>query len=181
MISNLQFRCRDLFFDSHKLFSRFSFRNPRSAIRIRRPGGTPIFFALAALRSVLHRKRHLRQAGSQFRGLATAIEAPCPSLVQLKRDRESSKCKVVIIPFYCSSLAPPVRLGGLRGMCSLEHFHEISWLVLFSSTSKNLFCPSQSFAIDKFPHSPLTNRHFLLIASCSLWRSMLFIIAFYPQ
>ncbi|MGB6380612.1 MAG: hypothetical protein WBG51_05515, partial [Syntrophobacteria bacterium] len=30
------------------------------------PGGTPIFFALAALRSV-------PQAGSQFRGLATAI------------------------------------------------------------------------------------------------------------
>ena len=60
-------------------------------------------------------------------GLATAIEAPCPALVQLKRDRESSKCKVVI-PFYCSSLAPPVRLGGLRGMCSLEHFHETSGL-----------------------------------------------------
>jgi hypothetical protein len=37
------------------------------------PGGTPIFFALAALRSVPHRKRHLRQAGSQFRGLATAM------------------------------------------------------------------------------------------------------------
>ncbi len=37
------------------------------------PGGTPIFFALAALRSVPHRKRHLRQAGSQFRGLVTAI------------------------------------------------------------------------------------------------------------
>jgi len=30
-----------LFFDSHELFSRFSFRNPRSAIRIRRPGGPP--------------------------------------------------------------------------------------------------------------------------------------------
>ncbi len=30
------------------------------------PGGTPIFFALAALRSV-------PQAGSQFRGLVTAI------------------------------------------------------------------------------------------------------------
>jgi hypothetical protein len=27
-----------------------------------------ILFALAALRSVPHRKRHLRQAGSQFRG-----------------------------------------------------------------------------------------------------------------
>ena len=36
MISNLQFRFRDLFFDSHELFSRFSFRNPPSAIRIRR-------------------------------------------------------------------------------------------------------------------------------------------------
>ncbi len=31
MISNLQFRFRDLFFDSHELFSRFSFRNPQSA------------------------------------------------------------------------------------------------------------------------------------------------------
>jgi hypothetical protein len=35
--------------------------------------GTPILFVLAVLRSVPHRKRHLRQAGSQFRGLATAI------------------------------------------------------------------------------------------------------------
>ena len=33
---------------------------------LRLPGGTPIFFALATLRSV-------PQAGSQFRGLATAI------------------------------------------------------------------------------------------------------------
>jgi hypothetical protein len=33
---------------------------------LRLPGGKPIFFALAALRSV-------PQAGSQFRGLATAI------------------------------------------------------------------------------------------------------------
>jgi hypothetical protein len=33
--------------------------------------GKAIFFALAALRSVPHRKRHLRQAGSQFHGLAT--------------------------------------------------------------------------------------------------------------
>ena len=37
------------------------------------PGGTPILFALAPLRSV-------PQAGSQFRGLATAIEAPCSKL-----------------------------------------------------------------------------------------------------
>ena len=37
------------------------------------PGGTSILFALAPLRSVPHRKRHLRQAGSQLRGLATAI------------------------------------------------------------------------------------------------------------
>jgi hypothetical protein len=41
---------------------------PRYAVRL--PGGTPILFALAALRSV-------PQAGSQFHGLATAIEAPC--------------------------------------------------------------------------------------------------------
>ena len=39
----------------------------------RLPGGTPILFALAPLRSV-------PQAGSQFRGLATAIEAPCSKL-----------------------------------------------------------------------------------------------------
>ncbi|MGB5922543.1 MAG: hypothetical protein WBH36_09955 [Syntrophobacteria bacterium] len=56
---------------------------------LRLPGGAPIFFALAALRSV-------PQAGAQFRGLATAIEAPCPALAGLKRDRESSKCKVFI-------------------------------------------------------------------------------------
>ena len=40
---------------------------------LRLPGGTPILFALAPLRSV-------PQAGSQFRGLATAIEAPCSKL-----------------------------------------------------------------------------------------------------
>ena len=40
---------------------------------LRLPGGTPILFALAALRSV-------PQAGSQFRGLTTAIEAPCSKL-----------------------------------------------------------------------------------------------------
>jgi hypothetical protein len=34
------------------------------------------------------------------------IEAPCPALAELKRDRESSKCKEVIL-FYCSSLANP--------------------------------------------------------------------------
>ena len=69
MISNLQFRCRDLFFDSHKLFSRFSFRNPRSAFvdPVARPSNS------RSLRSVLHRKRHLRQAGSHFPGLATSI------------------------------------------------------------------------------------------------------------
>jgi hypothetical protein len=33
MISNLQFRFRYLFFDSHELFSRFSFRNPHSSTR----------------------------------------------------------------------------------------------------------------------------------------------------
>ena len=36
-----------------------------------------------------------------------SIEAPCPALAGLKRDRESSKCKEMI-PFYCSSLANPV-------------------------------------------------------------------------
>jgi hypothetical protein len=60
MISNLQCRFRHLFSGSHELFSKFSIRIPRL------PGGTPILFALAALRSV-------PQAGSQLRGLATAI------------------------------------------------------------------------------------------------------------
>jgi len=41
-------------------------RNQSRGTAGRLPGGTPIFFALAALRSV-------PQAGSQFRGLATAI------------------------------------------------------------------------------------------------------------
>ena len=48
-------------------------RNQSRGAAGRLPGGTPIYFALAALRSVPHRKRHLRQAGSQFHGLATAI------------------------------------------------------------------------------------------------------------
>jgi len=57
------------------------------------------------------------------------IEAPCPALAALKRDRESSKCKEVI-PFYCSSLAnpaapkagSPLRYDKLQGLRSLEHF-----------------------------------------------------------
>jgi hypothetical protein len=40
---------------------------------VRLPGGTPILFAHAALRSV-------PQAGSQFHGLETAIEDPCSKL-----------------------------------------------------------------------------------------------------
>jgi len=55
--------------------------------------------------------RSVPQAGSQFRGLATAIEAPCPAIAGLKRDRESSKCKEEI-PFYCSSLANPEAIYG---------------------------------------------------------------------
>ncbi|MGB5924083.1 MAG: hypothetical protein WBH36_17795, partial [Syntrophobacteria bacterium] len=47
-----------------------TYRSGTETNTLRLPGGTPIFFALAALRSV-------PQAGSQFRGLATAIEAPC--------------------------------------------------------------------------------------------------------
>ena len=81
------------------------------------PSGTPIYFALAALRSV-------PQAGSQFRGLATAIEAPWPPQADC---RESSKCKV-LGTFYYNSLANPV--AELRGMRSLEHFHEISGLAV---------------------------------------------------
>ncbi|MGB5922311.1 MAG: hypothetical protein WBG51_03685 [Syntrophobacteria bacterium] len=44
----------------------FRYASESRGIAGRFPGGTPIFFALAALRSV-------PQAGSQFRGLATAI------------------------------------------------------------------------------------------------------------
>ncbi|MGB6376281.1 MAG: hypothetical protein WBG24_06110 [Syntrophobacteria bacterium] len=51
----------------------FRYGNQSRGTAGRLPGGTPIFFALAALRSV-------PQAGSQFRGLATAIEAPCSKL-----------------------------------------------------------------------------------------------------
>ena len=53
-----------------------------------------------------------------FLDLYTKIEAPCPALAGLKRDRESSKCKEVI-PFYCSSLANPARLRRTAGMRSL--------------------------------------------------------------
>ncbi len=45
---------------------------------LRLPGGTPIFFALAALRSV-------PQAGSQFRGLVTAIHEISELLVTTNR------------------------------------------------------------------------------------------------
>ena len=44
----------------------FRYGNQSRGAAKRLPGGTPILFALAALRSV-------PQAGSQFRGLATAI------------------------------------------------------------------------------------------------------------
>ncbi|MGB6376546.1 MAG: hypothetical protein WBG24_07470, partial [Syntrophobacteria bacterium] len=43
-----------------------TYRSGTETNTLRLPGGTPILFALAALRSV-------PQAGSQFRGLATAI------------------------------------------------------------------------------------------------------------
>jgi hypothetical protein len=49
MISNLQFRFRDLFFDSDEFFSRFLFRSPPSSTR------------------------YIRQAGSQLHGLARAV------------------------------------------------------------------------------------------------------------
>ena len=57
---------------------------------------------------------------SQLR-LKFRIEAPCPALAGLKRDRESSKCKEVI-PFYCSSLANPVRLRRTTGNALAEAF-----------------------------------------------------------
>ena len=40
---------------------------------LRLPGGTLIFFALAAVRSVPHRKRYLRQVGSRFHSLTTPM------------------------------------------------------------------------------------------------------------
>ncbi|MGB6280538.1 MAG: hypothetical protein WBF55_16895 [Syntrophobacteria bacterium] len=47
-----------------------TYRSGTETNTLRLPGGTPILFALAALRSV-------PQAGSQFRGLATAIHEIC--------------------------------------------------------------------------------------------------------
>jgi hypothetical protein len=70
--------------------------SPRSLCSAQSRKRVPSFFALAVLRSI-------PQAGSQFHGLATAIEAPCSPPAA---DRESSKCKEVI-PFHCSSLATP--------------------------------------------------------------------------
>jgi len=49
---------------------------------LRLPGGTPILFALAALRSV-------PQAGSQFRGLATAIHEISELVVMIVRNNKS--------------------------------------------------------------------------------------------
>jgi len=49
---------------------------------LRLPGGTPILFALAALRSV-------PQAGSQFRGLATAIHEISGLVVMIVRNNKS--------------------------------------------------------------------------------------------
>ncbi len=66
---------------------------------VRLPGGTPIF-------------------------LVSRQQLKLPA-VPPRRDRESSKCKV-FKPFYCSSLANPVRLRRTGGMRSLLHFHEIS-------------------------------------------------------
>ncbi|MDH3930411.1 MAG: hypothetical protein OEV22_20975 [Deltaproteobacteria bacterium] len=52
------------------------------------------------------RRKRLRWAWhAHVRGLAIAIEDPCSPPAA---DRESSKCKV-LRPFYCSSLALPVR------------------------------------------------------------------------
>ncbi len=91
MTSSLQFGFRHLFSGSHELFSKFSIRIPQSAFRNRRPGGTPIFFALAALRSV-------PQAGSQFRGLATAIhEISGLALLQVASFGSGSKGKNITL------------------------------------------------------------------------------------
>jgi hypothetical protein len=86
-----------------------------------RDGGQARLSSLRSLRFRLRKSfdetsRSVPQAGSQFRGLATAIheifglgvekkdervhnliEAPCPAIAGLKRDRESSECREVIL------------------------------------------------------------------------------------
>ncbi len=54
------------------------------------PGGTPIFFALAALRSV-------PQAGSQFRDLATAIHAISGLDVSFPSDGSDGAVKLIML------------------------------------------------------------------------------------
>jgi len=53
MISNLQFRFRHLFSGSYELLCMFAIRNPHSAFRNRRPGGTAIF-TVSRLRFMKH-------------------------------------------------------------------------------------------------------------------------------
>ncbi len=64
-------------------------RNQSRGAAGRLPGGTPIFFALAALRSV-------PQAGSQFRGLATAIHEI--SGLTLHTQTGKNRCARAIVP-----------------------------------------------------------------------------------
>ena len=66
MIENLIVQISPFVLWFSRAFCKISIRNPHPEFRNRRPGGTPILFALAPLRSV-------PQAGSQFHGLATAI------------------------------------------------------------------------------------------------------------
>jgi hypothetical protein len=66
----------------------------------RTPGRTAILFALAALRSVPHRWRHLRQAGSQFRGRSKSFVKYPGSFYRLF---VSWRCSCLISPFNCCS------------------------------------------------------------------------------
>ena len=60
---------------------------------------------------------HSRLASNLVQSVV-GIEAPCPALAALKRDRESPKCKEIITS-YCSSLANPVGCYG-EGARSVE-------------------------------------------------------------
>ncbi len=72
-------------------------------------------FALAALRSVPHRKRCVRQAGSQFRGLATTIHE-IADLARIFHESPATTTNMSVLPgvLGCRTLrrTVQVRLGS---------------------------------------------------------------------
>jgi len=66
------------------------------------------FFALAALRSVPHRKRHLRQAGSQF------LRARCPSVFAKASTRQAVQN---FMEFYSEGQA-----NSISGVMEIDDF-----------------------------------------------------------